>query len=156
MNELQEKIYSNDYADLLIPYTYTTPEQFLQAFAQYSPQLINSIYAMLHIRISGSANENPVAFNYSTVPNLFTTLDTSALEESGILKAQNQPALNLKGEGIQIGFIDTGIDYTHPAFMLPGKRTRIACIWDQTITSTANTGTTSYGGQCTSPPLHPA
>ena len=38
MNELQEKIYSNDYADLLIPYTYTTPEQFLQAFAQYSPQ----------------------------------------------------------------------------------------------------------------------
>ena len=156
MNEIQEIIYSNDYADLLIPYTYTTPEQFLQAFAQYSPQLINSIYAMLHIRISGSANENPVAFNYSTVPNLFTTLDTSALEESGILKAQNQPALNLKGEGILIGFIDTGIDYTHPAFMLPGKRTRIARIWDQTIPSPENNGPFHYGTEYTSEQINQA
>jgi hypothetical protein len=35
-------------------------------------------------------------------------MDESALEASGILKIQNQPALSLKGQGVLIGFLDTG------------------------------------------------
>lgn len=32
-----------------------------------------------------------------------------------------------------IGFLDTGIDYTHPVFRNLDGTTRIAGIWDQTI-----------------------
>ena len=54
---------------------------------------------------------------------------------SGILRAQNQPLPDLRGQGILIGFIDTGIDYTHQAFRDPDGNTRILSIWDQTIQS---------------------
>ena len=56
-----------------------------------------------------------------------------------------QPALSLKGKNILIGFLDTGILYTHPAFLAPGNRTRILNIWDQTIPSPSNDGPFGYG-----------
>lgn len=39
----------------------------------------------------------------------------------------------LKGAGTLIGIIDTGIDYTNPAFIDGKGETRIVSIWDQTI-----------------------
>ena len=149
MNQLQEQIYSNEYLDLLIPYTYTTPEDFLNAFEKYNPQILNADYAVIHVPISLWPISNPANFVYSVVPNLFTTLDTTSLEAAGILKAQTQPALELKGQGIIIGFLDTGILYTHPAFQSPGNRTRIIRIWDQTIPSEDNTGPFGYGTEYT-------
>lgn len=52
-------------------------------------------------------------------------MDTSALESSGILKVQTQPLLGYQGEGVLIGFLDTGIDFTHPAFRTSDGRSRI-------------------------------
>ena len=43
------------------------------------------------------------------------------------------PALELFGNGVLVGFVDTGIDYTHPAFMNADGTSRILSIWDQTI-----------------------
>lgn len=145
MNTLQERIYSNDYADLIIPYNYTTEERFLQINATYTPQIINRDYAMIHVPIQPGSDSRPEYFFYSLVPNLFLPLDTTSLEVSGILKTQNQPSLQLKGNGILMGFLDTGIVYTHPAFQSPGTRTRIHAIWDQTIPSEANDGPFGYG-----------
>lgn len=149
MNQLQESIYSNDYADLIIPYTYTTAEDFLRFFERYNPQIINSDYAVIHIPIPPNFPGNPQTFRYSLIPNLFTCLDTTSLEASGILRTQNQPALQLKGEGVLMGFLDTGILYTHPAFRTPGNRTRILRIWDQTIPSPDNDGPFGYGTEYT-------
>src|SRR5690606_14537072 len=41
----------------------------------------------------------------------------------------------LRGQGVLIGIIDTGIDYTNPIFQYADNTTRIVSIWDQTITS---------------------
>lgn len=57
-----------------------------------------------------------IQFVYSLVPNLYVPLDTTSLEVSGILQTQNQPGLQLHGANILLGFVDTGINYTHPAF----------------------------------------
>ena len=47
-------------------------------------------------------------YSYSAIPKLFYLMDSTSLEESGILTLQNQPALSLKGQGILIGVGDTG------------------------------------------------
>lgn len=71
-------------------------------------------------------------YEYTSIPKCYTLMDESALEASGILKIQNQPALSLKGQGVLIGFLDTGIDYENPVFRNSDGSTRITAIWDQT------------------------
>ena len=56
-----------------------------------------------------------------------------ALNAAGITTVQNYPGLELKGQGMLIGFLDTGIDYPNPVFRSLDGSTRILGIWDQTI-----------------------
>ena len=72
-------------------------------------------------------------YGYSVIPKCFGLLDTLALETTGILQLQNQPALSLRGQGIFIGFVDTGISYELPCFRNSDGSTRIRSIWDQSI-----------------------
>lgn len=72
-------------------------------------------------------------YPYYSIPKLFTLLDTSALDASGIFPVFNQPSLGQKGRGTLLGFIDTGIDYRSPVFQKKDGRTRILGIWDQTL-----------------------
>ena len=51
MDFLQQRIYSNDYADIILPYHYTTSQNFLSFFTEYSPQIINQQYALLHVPV---------------------------------------------------------------------------------------------------------
>ena len=48
--------------------------------------------------------------------------------------------LNLTGRGVLVGIIDSGIDYSHPAFLNEDGTTRIRYIWDQTAS-----GESTYG-----------
>lgn len=72
-------------------------------------------------------------FPYNSVPKCYTLLDMEAMNQAGITQVQNYPTLELMGENVMIGFVDTGIDYTHPVFRNLDGSTRIAGIWDQTI-----------------------
>ena len=49
------------------------------------------------------------------VPNCHTQMDTESLEYTRILPIQNQPALQLRGSGVIIGFLDSGIALENPA-----------------------------------------
>ena len=130
---LRERILSDDYLDLIVQY-YNSPEQFLRLYDLLSPEIISYKYAILHIPITGQTPfVNLSEYNYSYIPKLFTPLDTTSLEASGILRTQNQPILNLTGQGILLGFIDTGIEYTHSAFRNSDGTSKILSIWDQTI-----------------------
>lgn len=66
-------------------------------------------------------------------PVIMSPLDSKSNESSGITAILNQPALNISGRGIIIGFVDTGIDYTKDAFKFEDGSTKIISIWDQTI-----------------------
>lgn len=72
-------------------------------------------------------------FSYYSIPGLYTLLDSSALESSGILSTFASPALGNRGRGVLIGIIDTGIDYTNPLFRYTDGSTRISSIWDQSL-----------------------
>ncbi len=147
--ELQERIYSDDFSDIILPYTYTTPERFLEIFQRNYPQIINDTYAFVHVPILPNAGEDPSNIVSSIIPQLYVPLDYTSLENTGILAAQSQPFLNLTGNGVLLGFLDTGILYTHPAFQTSGNRTRIVRIWDQTIPTADGSGPFHYGTEYT-------
>lgn len=50
-------------------------------------------------------------FSYNSIPNCFAPVAMETLNQTGILPVQNYPALQLKGKGVLIGFLDSGIDY---------------------------------------------
>ena len=56
---------------------------------------------------------------------------------------------NVTGAGVIVGFVDTGIDTTHPDFTFPNGSTKILYVWDQTGSGRAPTGF-DYGYECTS------
>ena len=86
----------------------------------------------------------PLSFReywYSTIPKCYALLDMQPLDAAGIITLQNYPTLQLMGDGIMIGFLDTGIDYQNRVFRNLDGTTRIVGIWDQTI----QTGRTPQG-----------
>ncbi len=59
---------------------------------------------------------------------------------------------NVTGKGVIIGFVDTGIDTTHPDFTFPNGSTKILYVWDQTIQGRPPAGF-NYGFECNSPDI---
>ena len=59
-------------------------------------------------------------------------LDRPALDAAGVSQVHNQPYLNLKGRGVLLGFVDTGIDYTQDVFRYEDGTSKIQYIYDQT------------------------
>lgn len=129
--EATSPIVSEDYSDIILRYQ-LAPEMLTTELSQYSPQIVDTQYSVLHAPLSMGLSFME-QIGYPAVPKLFTPIDTVSLETAGILAVQNQPFLNLTGKGVMIGFLDSGIDYTHPAFRNPDGTTKILRIWDQTI-----------------------
>lgn len=65
---------------------------------------------------------------YIEFPKVFTITDIESNIASCVPQVWNN--YGLKGNGVLIGFIDTGIDYTHPAFVDINGNTRIKYIYD--------------------------
>lgn len=124
------KIISNDYVDGIIEYALSTEE-----YARYSGETLNFInnkYAAVYVPLSRIPQRLIGSVAYSVIPKLYTPLDTLSLDEMGVTRLRNTP-LSLRGSGVLLGFVDTGIDYLNPLFQYADKTTRIVSIWDQTI-----------------------
>lgn len=141
----REKIVSEEYVDLILP-DYRRGLDVVLPGNQICFQELGFGYRAIHIdrNILGEVSFDKVGYN--GVPNCYALLDTGAMNETGISALQNYPSLQLQGNGIMIGILDTGIDYTKPIFR-DIQGTRIAAIWDQTIqTGTAPEGF-DYGSE---------
>lgn len=88
-------------------------------------------------------------FPYFSVPRCYTLLDMEVLEQTGISRVRTLPGLELSGEGVLIGFVDTGIRYQDPLFRNLDGSTRIEAIWDQTIQSGTPPEGLFYGSEYT-------
>ncbi len=131
--EDREKIISNDFADILV--TYSGDKSALQRYQNNVINIIDFYNAVVHVPVSEINDEIIQARGYSVMPSLFGLCSQESLEASGILRIRNVPNFNLRGQGVLIGIIDTGIDYTNPIFQYADKTTKIVSIWDQTIFS---------------------
>lgn len=141
----EEQIYSNDYLDFIISKdvfdVIDIPSECIQKI-----EVENDTY--FYPRSYFGEFDLPDQ-SYASIPKCYGLLDETALEVSGILKLQQQPALSLKGEGVMVGFIDTGIDYQNPVFRYSDGSTRIYRIWDQTIRTGKKPEGIAYGSEYT-------
>lgn len=131
MNEENRyRITSNEYADIIV--------EFAKSGVVYDNNnmtILNDKYGVIHIPVGELSKDSINRFGYEGFPSCFDLTSTIDLEETGITRVQRIPTLGLRGKNILIGFIDTGIDYTHPAFLNTDGTTRVLTIWDQTIES---------------------
>lgn len=125
---MANKIVSEDYADLVIE---AGSRLALANSTNITP--INFRNVLLNIPVEQIDKCSITEYSYTNFPLCYTLESLVSLEKSGITQIQNNPNLALRGEGVLVGVIDTGIDYQHEAFLYPNRTTKIVSIWDQTI-----------------------
>lgn len=145
--ETGERIYSNEYADLLL-YNVTNLS-VIERLQDATVQIIDPVSLVARVPVNLISNKIMVQFGYNVMPVLSGLISQESLEASGITRIRNMPALNLRGQGVLIGLLDTGIDYTNPLFLNTDNTTRIAALWDQTIIGEDYTSNTFYGTEYT-------
>ncbi|HAN20988.1 MAG: hypothetical protein A2Y15_03245 [Clostridiales bacterium GWF2_36_10] len=69
----------------------------------------------------------------SAFPLVLGLLGRESLEAAGIIQVQEQPFLDLRGSGVLVGIVDTGIDYTNKAFRYEDGTSKIQFLYDQTL-----------------------
>ena len=150
---VSEKILSEDYADLILPVT-LSGSYFLNGYMQMGGELLGGNYGVIHVPLSSLPRDLLAYVGYYNIPKLYTLLDESSLEASGILKVRSQPLLGYTGKDIILGFLDTGIDYTQPIFRRSDGRSRIVGLWDQTDQTGTPPENLSYGSAYTGEDLN--
>lgn len=146
-SDVGNRMIDEEYADLLI--TYNGNMRVFDAFENATVHIINFFHAVVHVPVSQITNEIIYKYGYSVMPALYGLVSQSSLEASGLFRLRSIPTFNLRGQGVLIGIIDSGIDYTNPAFRNADGTTRIAAIWDQTIQSENFPPITFYGTEYT-------
>lgn len=130
----KERILSNDYADVIIEFT--LPEEVRAELGiEYCFSAIDDEFGVAFLERQALPPISVGVYSYSSVPKLYGLMQTFQAEnlvETGNFQIQGPP-LSLKGRGVIIGFIDTGIRYQLDVFKNESGGSRILSIWDQTI-----------------------
>ena len=132
---LNDIVFSEDYVSLIIDYNLNTENIIKEYDNVYFCGRITGDFAIIYVEISilntflkEQSSQLSIQF-----PFLLGEMNTDPLNESGILAVQNQPYLNLNGQGVLIGIVDSGIDYTVNEFIYEDGTSKIINIWDQTL-----------------------
>ncbi len=107
-------------------------------YIKFGTQMNAGTYVVVYTKQRYMAQiSKEIGMDYINIyPQLLTLLGEEALIASQITDVHNQPFLDLTGKGVILGFVDTGIDYTKPAFQYEDGTSKIQCIWDQTMEGT--------------------
>lgn len=154
--DCKERILSNSYADGVIDFPI---ERIVQQEDDVCYIPLGDGFYVAYLNREEAPNLEENSFQYSYVPKLYglmqtegsgaireTVFDPSALVASGIRQLQGPP-LRLRGNGVIVAIIDTGIEYTNRAFLDENGESRILAIWDQTVQDGIPPEGFSFGSQ---------
>ncbi|MDF2542215.1 MAG: hypothetical protein K0S47_1933 [Herbinix sp.] len=132
-----------DFADLILFYLNNPArlDRFKDAIIHY----MNESFAVVHVPVTQINIKTVNTFGYSAMPKLFGLTSELSTAASGVGRVRQISNLNLKGTGVLIGIIDTGIDYTNPVFLKSDGTTKIVALWDQSIETENHPFNTYYG-----------
>lgn len=71
-------------------------------------------------------------FPFGIMQKCYGLLSEEELAASGVLQLREGLLTNLRGSGVLLGFVDTGIDFADVAFRNRDGSTRLVGLWDQT------------------------
>ncbi len=140
----REAIYSESVLDYIVG-AYRGMEYITE---RYDPICITEIdpYRAAIYKEADKINSDSInALGYGAIPHVYGLMADEALEASGVSKIRRQPYLDLYGQNMLVGVVDTGIDFTHRAFLNADNTTRILSIWDQTIREGGDAEGFQYG-----------
>lgn len=127
-----EAIYSEQVLDYIVS-SYIREETLVERYRPTCYSRISSGGTIVYREESRIDSQTINQFGYGVVPHVYGLMGYEALEAAGVMQIRRQPYLDLYGQGVIIGFVDTGIDFTHEAFLNADGTTRLHSIWDQTI-----------------------
>ena len=145
--ECKEKILSEEYRDFMMRDTGALGANFPLENGCRIP--LKYGFELLYIDQSEDRKKPLGDYPYTMVPKCYTTLDMAAIQQAGIAAVQNLTGLELSGEGVLVGIIDTGINYLDPIFRNLDGSTRIRRIWDQEEQSGTAPREIGYGSEYT-------
>lgn len=153
-NNCRNAILSEDFADLMIK-SGTDLTSITEIPNACAFNLIEDTYNA-YVPITMLPKNYFQIYGYGSIPNVYGLLDTESLDVSGVTRVQNIPAFQLRGQGVLIGIVDTGIDYRHEAFIKSDKSSKIYSIWDQTIDSDSQPEGFQFGTEYTQKQINTA
>lgn len=103
----RNSVASEEFADFIAPY-FTSPENFMRSQGTDCIDFVNSTLAVVYIPFSTITSFSYTSYTYSAIPKLYSLLDVTSMDAAGITAAGELPVLNNQGEGVLIGFVDTG------------------------------------------------
>lgn len=162
----REQILSDDYMELLVDYAVTQEEV---GIISACVERVDGQFVILYLDRRNLPAISVTSYVYNSIPKLYGLMQTPLegspvsrrefdplnLIRSGILQTQ-RPPLSLTGEGVIIGFVDTGIDYESEVFRREDGSSRILAIWDQTIQDGLPPDGFSYGTEYNNEKLNEA
>lgn len=158
VEEIEAKITSEDFVDLVAEYNSnlvklanSNENLIIGKQIQYGLAII-----YVHKSLLDYAINNLNILTDLSYPLLFNLTDEESLADANVLPVVINPNLNLRGNDVIIGFGDTGIDYTHPAFRYEDGTSKILYIWDQTIHTGNPPPSFKYGTEYTNEQINEA
>lgn len=101
-----EKIYSEEYLDYLVEHV-GDDERILEWYGVDCFQIASDRYAAVYLPKTRISYETMV--QAYQIPHCYGLLSSDQLlDEIGVARVQRQPTLSLYGQGVMVGFIDTG------------------------------------------------
>lgn len=132
--EERNRITSNDYADFMVEIG--SKSNNFNMFPNNVLNLIDHQYAVAHIPVDNMTPNSIYKFGYNAIPSCYGLLSSrDPYPASEISNSCLLPDFELRGQGVLVGFVDTGIDYMNDVFKYENNTSRIISIWDQTINS---------------------
>lgn len=165
----EERILSNEYGDFIGDYI-LTEELDNSGITDYCFLELTENLGVFYISRNRVATDANLAYTKNYIPKCYGlgqeealtsltknsyTFSPLSLINTGILPLQGEP-LNLTGEGVVIGFVDTGIRYEEEVFRKPDGSTRILAIWDQTLQVGTTPAGFKYGSEYTTEQINRA
>ncbi|MDF2908644.1 MAG: hypothetical protein K0R34_3965, partial [Herbinix sp.] len=139
------RIVSDDYADLIV--NYSNNPMILQQIPNATVHIMNEGYAVIHFPVAELTTNGVGAYGYSTLPYLCGLASEVSLEASNIPELRKYPEFNLRGQGVLVGIVDTGINYNLSSFKKTDGTTKVAALWDQTIQTGPSPFNTGFGSE---------
>ena len=138
---------SNDYFEFIGEYSGVL-DYVKEEFNTECITVIDQRFAIAYVKKNGRTSIYGQNYPYNTIPRCFGLMDTQMLEDVGVAQVRRS-TLDLYGNGVLIGMIDTGIDYEHPAFRYEDGSSKIYSLWDQTIEGDPEDTFLGYGTEYT-------